>query len=98
MTQYYGESESPQRSYQGEDAPLAPAMRMGEWLITLILCAIPVVNVIMLFIWALEGSGNPNRKNFAVAMLILAGIEMVIFTISIGYFAGMLYQVFDALR
>jgi hypothetical protein len=98
MTQYYGESESPQRSYQVEEAPLAPALRMVDWIIILVLCLIPVVNVVMLIIWALDAEGNPNRKNFSIAMLIMFGIEMFIFTLFFGYFTGMIFQVINAMQ
>lgn len=47
------------------DKPLS----LGEWLLTLIVIAIPFVNLIMLFIWAF-GEGNTNRKNFSRAYLI----------------------------
>ena len=43
--------------------PNKAVMTMGEWLITLIVLAIPCVNVIMYFVWAF-GNGNENRKNF----------------------------------
>lgn len=98
MAQYYGESESPQRSYHVDEAPLAPALRMVDWIIILVLCALPVVNVIMLIIWALDTNGNPNRKNFSIAMLIMFGIEMFLFTIFFGYFSGLIFQAINAMQ
>lgn len=50
---------------------------MGEWLITLIVLAIPCVNVIMYFVWAF-GNGNENRKNFCRAGLIVMAIGIVL--------------------
>ena len=52
-------------------------MTMGEWLITLIVLAIPCVNVIMYFVWAF-GNGNENRKNFCRAGLIVMAIGIVL--------------------
>lgn len=52
-------------------------MTMGEWLITLIVLAIPCVNVIMYFVWAF-GNGNENRKNFCRAGLIVMAVGIVL--------------------
>ena len=57
--------------------PNKPVMTMGEWLITLIVLAIPCVNVIMYFVWAF-GNGNENRKNFCRAGLIVMAIGIVL--------------------
>ncbi len=98
MTDYYTGSQSPQPSYQMEDAPLAPALRLVDWIIILVLCILPVVNVIMLIIWALDVNGNPNKKNFSIAMLIMFGVEMFLFTIFFGYFSGLIFQAINAMQ
>lgn len=57
-------------------------MSIGRWLLTFLLCAIPVVNLIMLIIWAV--GSNPKdaiRKNWARAQLIWMVIITVISTI-----------------
>jgi len=43
---------------------------VGGWLVTLILSAIPALNLILWMIWAFAAK-RPSRKSFAVAMLIL---------------------------
>ena len=57
--------------------PNKDVMTMGEWLITLIVLAIPCVNVIMYFVWAF-GNGNENRKNFCRAGLIVMAVGIVL--------------------
>ena len=57
--------------------PNKAVMTMGEWLITLIVLAIPCVNVIMYFVWAF-GNGNENRKNFCRAGLIVIAVGIVL--------------------
>ena len=52
-------------------------MSVGSWLITLIILAIPCVNIIMYFIWAF-GNGNENRKNFCRAGLIMMAVGIVL--------------------
>lgn len=54
-------------------------MSVGDWLITLIVMSIPMVNLIMLFIWGF-GEGNKNRQNYCRAYLIFT---VAIFLISI---------------
>ena len=57
--------------------PNKAVMTMGEWLITLIVLAIPCVNVIMYFVWAF-GNGNENWKNFCRAGLIVMAVGIVL--------------------
>ena len=53
-------------------------MTVGDWMLTLLILAIPIVNLIMYLVWALSGSGNINRRNFCRAsiywFLIILGI------------------------
>lgn len=51
-------------------------MSVGQWLITFLLLCIPLLNVIMLFIWAFDSTNV--RRNFARAQLILMGIMIVL--------------------
>lgn len=41
-----------------------------EWIITFLLVSIPIVNIIMLFIWALGSDTNEAKANWAKAALI----------------------------
>ena len=63
--------------YQNQHDPNKDVMGMGEWLITLIVLAIPCVNSIMYFVWAF-GNGNENRKNFCRAGLIMMAVGIVL--------------------
>ncbi len=56
----------------------SPTISVGDWLITLLISAIPLVGFIMLFVWAF-GSGTPASKaNYAKATLIFFAIFMVL--------------------
>ncbi len=59
------------------DDPRYEVMSVGSWFITLLILAIPIVNIIMYFIWAF-GNGNVNRKNFCRAGLIFMLIAVVL--------------------
>ncbi len=45
-------------------------MTIKDWMITLLVLAIPIVNLIMYLVWACGSSGNVNRKTFCQACLI----------------------------
>ena len=53
---------------------------IGDWIITLIILCIPLVNLIMLFVWAFGSSTPVSKANWAKAQLIfmLIGFILVI--------------------
>jgi heme/copper-type cytochrome/quinol oxidase subunit 2 len=56
-------------------------------MITILLSAIPVVNLVMLFLWAFGSSTNPSKANWAKATLIwmVIGIVLaILFVVIIG--------------
>ena len=57
---------SPQLEVEENTLP----MTVGDWMGTLLILAIPVVNIIMYLVWAFSSSGNVNRKTFCQASLI----------------------------
>lgn len=56
------------------DLPLS----VGDWLITLIVLAIPVLNLILYIYWAFFSNGNKSRINFCRASLILMFVGLVV--------------------
>ena len=46
---------------------------IGGWMGTLVISAIPVVNLVMWFIWAFRAK-KPSRRSYAAACLILTAI------------------------
>ncbi len=57
---------------------VTPVVSVGDWLITLLVRAIPLVNIIMLFVWAFGSGNNPNKANWAKAVLIWVAISIVL--------------------
>ncbi len=51
---------------------------IGDWIITFILMVIPLVNIVMLFVWAFGGSAPESKANWAKATLIFYLIGFVI--------------------
>lgn len=56
----------------------APVLSVKDWMITILLLVIPVVNIIMLFVWAFGGGANPSKANYAKASLIWVVIGIVL--------------------
>lgn len=66
-------------------------VRTGEWFVTMLIMAIPLVNIIMIFVWAF-GSGAPASKaNWAKATLIWLLITIVLYILfAVVFGAGMM--------
>lgn len=94
--QYTGQQTYGNSNYQTNYVPsqqdngnLAPVMTVGDWIITSLLLAIPIANIVLLFVWAFDSGTNPNKKNFCRAALIFAAIGfglVILFTLVIGSF------------
>jgi uncharacterized membrane-anchored protein len=54
------------------------AMSVGDWIITFIVTAIPLVGFILLFVWAFGSDTNLSKKNWAKALLIFYVILIVL--------------------
>lgn len=59
-------------------------MTMKDWLICMLVMCVPLVNIVMMFVWAFD-NGNENRKNFFKAMIVFAIIGFVL-SASLGVF------------
>ena len=68
---------------------------IGDWVITLLITSIPVVNIIVLIYWAVSNSTEPVKANFAKAALIWVAIVIALYVLFLGAFLGAL---FSALR
>lgn len=80
----YGRPQNSGRNLNGFD--MTP-MTMGEWVITLIIMAIPCINIIMCFVWGFSSTGNLNRRNFCRAYLAIIAVAVVVYLL-IGIVAG----------
>jgi hypothetical protein len=53
-------------------------LTIGDWLITFLIQAIPLVGFVMLFVWAFGDGTHPSKKSWAQASLIFALIMLVL--------------------
>ena len=85
MDTMYQDPANPVFQPQGRDERV---MSVTDWLVTLLLMIIPVVNLILLIVWAVSDSGNRNRTNWARAALIMGAIWIVIYILIFGAIFG----------
>ena len=91
----------PDQGYSGQQHTYQPAasqpygpfvdnspLSVGQYIVMFILMAIPLVNLIMLFVWGFSSSENTNRKNFARASLILMAIAIGLWIIVAIFIVG----------
>ena len=70
--------------YEGQKDGYRPISVLG-WLGTLALSCLPVINIVMWFIWAFTAK-QPSRKTYARALLLIALILLIASAISVFIF------------
>lgn len=81
MPYAYGESY---HSFQSAGMDTSP-MPMGEWLLVLLVGAVPCLGLIFYLIWAFEKNGNINRRNYCRASLVMQLIGIVVAIIFVSF-------------
>lgn len=54
---------------------------LGDWMLTMLICAIPIVNIIMLFVWGFGSNTQPSKANWAKATLIWFAIIIAFYVL-----------------
>ena len=81
----------PQRPVCQPTEEKAPVISVGEWMVTLLILFIPIVNIIMLFIWGFGGGVNKMKANYCKASLIWVAIGLILwFAVSSSIVGGIL--------
>ena len=89
MDNYNQNYEDHPGSYQGY-IPQQDTISLGEWIVTILLSAIPVVNIVMLIIWAVTDDTHPSKKTWAQAQLIWMVISVILTSIFYSVFGAMI--------
>ncbi len=94
---------APQQAYAYQQ-PVTPApsvldspMSVGQYIGTIILFGIPIVGFILMLVWAFSSEVNKNKKNFALANLILIVIGIVLSIVLTVVFGGALWALLASL-
>jgi len=75
-----------------------PVMSFSEWLVTLLIMIVPVLNFIMLVVWVSERNTNANKVNWAKATLVLIGVQLVLGMFFMGAFIGTFSKMLSGLN
>lgn len=90
---------APPQAYQPQQQmyqnPNTQPLGVGDYMLMFILLALPLINLIMLFVWAF-GNGNLNRKNYAKAALVFMIIGVVLSVIFAGTMSAFIMQMMDS--
>ena len=70
------------------ESQLYSPLTVGDWIITSIILAIPIVGFVMLFVWGFGSNTHPSKANWAKASLIVMGIGFVIIVVFFGSIFG----------
>ena len=70
-------------------------MTVGQYIVMFLISAIPLVGIIMWFVWAFGSDVNVNKKNLAKAVLIMALIGVVIWILFAILFASVFASMFN---
>lgn len=55
---------------------------VGEWMITILFFLLPIINIIMMAIWAFSSKGNINRRNISRAGLLWMIILLLAYAVA----------------
>lgn len=83
----------PQPSAYRAQSAMEP-LSVGQYIGMYFLMMVPLVNIILLFMWSFGGGVNPNKKNFARASLILSAIGIILAILAGGLIRSMLYEIY----
>jgi len=67
-------------------------LSVGDWMIILLIISIPVVNIIMLFVWALSSDTNVTKSNFAKAALMWFVVIIILWLLFFVSLASIFYR------
>lgn len=87
--------QPPRQDYYVPQQPSGQAygsepLSVGQYVGMFLLMAIPLVNIILMFVWGFGSEANLNRKNYARAMLIMAAIGIVLWIICVIAFGSLI--------
>lgn len=73
---------------ENQEIEKVQTVSIGDWLITILITIIPLVNIIMLFVWAFGSGTNPSKANWAKATIIWIAISIFLAIIVIVIFGA----------
>jgi hypothetical protein len=71
------------------------SVKTGEWVLTFLITAIPIIGIIMLFVWAFGSKTNESKANWAKATLIWFAILISIYIFFVFIIGATLFAAFS---
>ncbi len=90
----YGQGQYQYSSQGGYEQEMEVPVKMGEWLVSLLLMLVPCVNIVLMFVWAFSDKEKKSKSNFFKAYLIYTAIQIVLGFIWIVSYGFMLADLF----
>lgn len=75
-----------------EEEALTPVIGLGEWMLTLLILAIPIVGFIMSIVWGFSKTTNRTKSNLCKAILIYYLIMFVLGVVFSSAVSAVLYN------
>lgn len=72
------DEKSAQKNKQSDQKVIS----VGEWMVTILVFLLPVVNIIMMAYWAFSSEGSVNRRNFSRACLLWIIILLIAYVVA----------------
>ena len=70
-------------------------VKMGEWMVTYLITMIPLIGIIMMFVWAFGSNTKPSKANWAKAALLWGVIVVAIYILIAVVFGATLFNAFN---
>ncbi len=92
--QPYGQPPYGQPPYGQQPYPMYPNrdVSVGDWMLSYLVCMIPLVNLVMLLIWAFDSNTIPSKRNWARASLLWVLIIIGIYVLLIFLLGGIVFM------
>ena len=70
-------SYGPPGAYGVQAQAGSEVLSIGQYVVMFLLMMVPILNIILLFVWGFGSNANLNRRNFAKAALIMAAVALI---------------------
>lgn len=83
-----------QEKWEAKGASSSEVVSVKDWIITMLILMIPIVNLVMVFVWAFGGGSNPSKANYFKAMILVTVVGMVLWFLFVGALLAPLFNSF----
>jgi hypothetical protein len=70
-------------------------MKVSDWFITILITAIPIVGLIMLFVWGFGSNTNTAKANWSKAVLLWYAVMIVLYVLFALVFGAAMLSTMD---